>query len=215
MYEYIQGNLIELTPTFAVVESKNIGYFINISLNTYSKLTGSSRHECREAKAGKDDRHQTPDTRHQCKLYIHQVIREDVNALFGFFDKKERELFRFLISVSGIGANSARMMLSSLSPSEIQQAIITNNVSLLKSIKGIGEKTAQRIIIDLKDKLGKDIAEQEIPVTQYNNIKDQSLSALVMLGFAKNNAEKVIAHILSEDNNLSVEELVKKSLQKL
>ena len=107
------------------------------------------------------------------------------------------------------------MMLSSLSPSEIQQAIITNNVSLLKSIKGIGEKTAQRIIIDLKDKLGKDIAEQEIPVTQYNNIKDQSLSALVMLGFAKNNAEKVLAHILSEDNNLSVEELVKKSLQKL
>lgn len=203
MYEYIQGKLIELTPTFAVVESKSIGYFINISLNTYSQLSNLSA--VAEAKVEMDE----------CKLYIHQVIREDVNALFGFFDKKERELFRFLISVSGIGANSARMMLSSLSPSEIQQAIITNNVSLLKSIKGIGEKTAQRIIIDLKDKLGKDVAEQEIPVTQYNNIKTQSLSALVMLGFAKNNAEKVIAHILSENNNLSVEELVKKSLQKL
>ena len=210
MYEYIQGKLIELTPTFAVVESKSIGYFINISLNTYSKLTDSSA----EASA-KVDLSAEALAKADCKLYIHQVIREDVNALFGFFDKKEREVFRFLISVSGIGANSARMMLSSLSPSEIQQAIITNNVSLLKSIKGIGEKTAQRIIIDLKDKLGKDIAEQEIPVTQYNNIKDQSLSALVMLGFAKNNAEKVIDNILSEDHNLSVEELVKKSLQKL
>ncbi len=193
MYEYIKGNLIEITPTYAVVETQGIGYLINISLNTYSKLSEKK----------------------ECLLYIHQTIREDAHILYGFFDKKEREIFELLISVSGIGPNTARMMLSSLSSYEIQEAIKTNNVSLLKSIKGIGTKSAQRIIIDLKDKLGKFDENGEFLTSQNNTNKDEALSGLVMLGFSKNAVEKVLDKIISENNNLDIEDLIKSALKRL
>ncbi len=133
MYEYIQGQLIELNPAYAIIDTGNIAYFINISLNTYSSLEG---------KEG-------------AKLYLHHVVREDAQLFFGFMEKQERELFRQLITVSGIGSNTARMMLSSLQPIELKTAILEANVNVLKSVKGIGLKTAQRVIIDLKDKIAK------------------------------------------------------------
>ncbi|MBE9469570.1 MAG: Holliday junction branch migration protein RuvA [Bacteroidetes bacterium] len=193
MYEYIKGNLIEINPTYAVVDAHGIGYFINISLNTYSKLSEKK----------------------ECLLYIHQTIREDAHILYGFFDKKEREIFELLISVSGIGPNTARMMLSSLSSFEIKEAINTNNVTLLKSVKGIGAKSAQRIIIDLKDKLGKFEETGEFLSSQNNTNKDEALSGLVMLGFSKNAVEKVLNKIISENNNLDIEELIKLALKRL
>ena len=193
MYEYIKGKLVELTPTYAIIETNGIGYFINISINSYSQLSNQEN----------------------CILYIHQVIREDTNILFGFFNKNEREIFRYLISVSGIGANTARMMLSSLSPVEIQQAIISNNVTLLKSVKGIGAKSAQRIIIDLKDKLGKVSDSDDIFISQDNTIKEETLSALIMLGFTKKSIEKILDKLLINNKNLSVEELIKLSLKQL
>jgi len=213
MYEYIQGEITELTPTFLIIESGGIGYFINISINTYAQLsdnkvfvTGMDKPGFTHSAQGKTG-----------KIYIHQVIREDAHILYGFINKKEREIFRLLITVSGIGANTARMILSSLLPSEIQQAIIQENVHLLKSIKGIGAKSAQRIIVDLKDKLGKEADVEEIFVSVNNTIKDESLSALVTLGFSKKSVEKVIDKILSESRNdgITVEELVKKALKKL
>jgi Holliday junction DNA helicase RuvA len=193
MYEYIKGKISELAPMYAVLDNGNIGYYINISLNTYSQITE------------KED----------CMLFIHQIIREDANTLYGFADKNEREIFRLLISVSGIGANTARMMLSSLSPSEIQKAIQNDNVSLIKSIKGIGIKTAQRVIIDLKDKISKTETETEIFTPKYNTIKEESLSALVMLGFSKIAVEKTIDKILAENKTIRVEDLVKKALKQL
>lgn len=191
MYEFIEGNLIELNPAFAVIQTGGIAYFINISLSTYAQLE--------EQKAA--------------RLYLHQVVREDAILLYGFSEKKEREVFRLLISVSGIGANTARMILSSLSTSEIQNAIASENINLIKSVKGIGLKTAQRVIIDLKDKLGKDFKFGEKVQAHNNTIKEESLSAMVMLGFAKNVAEKALDKILSENNNLTVEELIKKALK--
>lgn len=191
MIEYIQGKLIESTPTFVIVENNGIGYFINISITTYTDINNMQ----------------------DCKLFIHEVIREDSHSLFGFAQKNEREIFRYLISVSGIGANTARVMLSSLSPAEIQQAISTGNVNLLKSIKGIGAKSAERIIVDLKDKLGKDLSIEEILVSKDNTIKEESLSALVTLGFSKTSVEKAIDKILLSNTNLSVEELVKEALK--
>ncbi len=193
MYEYIQGKLVELKPTYAVVECSGMGYNINISLFTFTRLRIDS----------------------DCKLFLHHVVREDAHLLFGFSDKKERDVFRLLISVSGVGANTARMMLSSLSPDEIQSAIISNDVNLLKSIKGIGVKTAQRVILDLKDKLDKDSDLQEIFMPQNNTLKRESLSALVMLGFQKNAIEKVLTKILAENSHLAVEDIVKMALKML
>lgn len=192
MYEYIQGQIAELTPTYAIIDTGNIAYFINISLNTYSFL---------ENKEG-------------AKLYLHHVVREDTQLLYGFMDKKEREIFRLLISVSGIGANTARMMLSSLQPEELQNAILEGNVNILKSVKGIGLKTAQRVIIDLKDKIGK--TDDSIPGLSPNeNKKEEAASALVMLGFNKLAVEKTLKAILKENSNLTVEELIKFALKKL
>lgn len=193
MYEYLKGEIIELNPTYLVLENSGIGYFINISVNTYSKLA--------EQKT--------------CLVYIHQVIREDAHVFFGFADKKEREIFLQLISVSGIGANTARMMLSSLSPEEVRSAILQNNIALLKSIKGIGLKTAERIIVDLRDKVGKITDESEIVVTINNTIKDEALSALVMLGFPKAKIDKLLSDILKDNKNMTVEELVKESLKRI
>ncbi len=193
MYEYIQGQITELNPTYAVIDTGNIAYFINISLNTYSFLEG---------KEG-------------TKLYLHHVVREDVQLLYGFADKKERALFRLLIGVSGIGANTARMMLSSLQAIEIQTAILEGNVNVLKSVKGIGLKTAQRVIIDLKDKIGKE-TDSTIPgFSESGSKKEEAASALVMLGFNKNAVEKALNAIIKENSNLSVEELIKMALKKL
>jgi Holliday junction DNA helicase RuvA len=193
MYEYILGEINELTPAYVIIESGNIGYFINISVNTYSDLTEKKN----------------------CKLFLHQIVRDDAHLLFGFINTQERFVFRSLISVSGIGANTARMMLSSMTPEEIKKAIIENNVALLKGIKGIGAKTAQRVIIDLRDKLGKLDEAADIFVSQSNTIRDEALSALVMLGFAKKDVEKSLEKVLKEKLDCTVEELVKLSLKNL
>jgi Holliday junction DNA helicase RuvA len=190
MYDYIQGILVEITPAHAVLEQHGIGYHISISLQTYSKV-----HEKKE-----------------CRLYIHQAIREDAHVLFGFADKSEREVFRQLISVSGIGPNTARLLLSSLSPPEIRNAIQQEDVSLLTSIKGIGIKTAQRIIVDLRDKILKTDVSSEIFSSGSNTIREESLSALIALGFPRNVVEKVLDKLLREQPGITVEELVKKSL---
>jgi holliday junction DNA helicase RuvA len=193
MYEYIEGKIIEKTPTFVVIEAGNVGYFINISLNTFTRLTDKDR----------------------CRLFMHQIIRDDAHLLFGFIDKREREIFRYLISVSGIGANTARLILSSLTPDDIVMAINEGNVYLLKSIRGIGIKTAQRIIVDLKGKVGKEAEMTEIFMTESNTIQEESLSALVHLGFTKSVVDKVIRQILLEKKDLTVEEVVKEALKRL
>ncbi len=193
MINYIKGTISEITPTSVTIETGGVGYFINISINTYSKLDGKT----------------------EFKILVHEVIREDAHQLFGFADKDERDIFRLLISVSGIGANTARMMLSSLSPSEIEKAIIESNVNLLKSVKGIGLKTAQRVIVDLKDKVGKQAGTGEIFTIQDNTKREEALSALVMLGFVKSAVLKVLDKIIREDKNLTVEDLIKRALKNL
>lgn len=194
MFEYIHGKITGLTPANAIIEAGSIGYFIHISLNTYSKINGKE----------------------QSKLYLHQVVREDAHLLYGFAELDERELFRLLISVNGIGSNTAMMMLSSLSTEEIKAAILQDDVNLLKSIKGIGAKTAQRIIIDLKDKLGKVTTSDQILISQPDNtIREEALSALVMLGFVRKSVEKELDKIFKTDPNLTVEKLIKLALKSL
>jgi len=193
MYEYISGKITELTPACAVVENNGIGYLVHISLTTYTHLFGTEK----------------------AMLYLHHVVREDAQLFYGFFSRQERELFRLLISVSGVGPNTARMMLSSTSPDEIQKAISTANILVLKSIKGIGQKTAERIIVDLRDKINKAGAQDEILSGGHNTIKEEALSALLMLGFSRNANEKVLNNLLAENAGLSAEELVKQALKLL
>jgi holliday junction DNA helicase RuvA len=193
MYEFISGQIVEINPTYAVVETGGIGYVINITLHAYTALEGK------------------PET----MLYLHQVVREDAHILYGFLQKAERELFRHLISVSGVGANTARVILSSLTPEELSRSIQSSDVDTLKRIKGIGLKTAQRIVVDLKDKVGKGSADNEIFTTLNNTIKQEALSALVMLGFAKNIAEKTIDQILKQNPNQTVEGVIKNALKGL
>lgn len=193
MYEFIRGTIIERNPASVVIETAGVGYSVNISLNTYTKLSQKT----------------------EVLIYMHQVVREDAHLLFGFADKIERELFRNLISVNGVGANTAIMMLSSLSPDEIATAVTTENVAVLKAVKGIGIKTAQRIIIDLKDKLAKFRENDTIFTLPDNTILNESLSALVMLGFVKKDAEKVIAKILQEQPQSTVEGVIKQALKRL
>jgi len=193
MIDYIKGNIAQLTPTFITVETSGIGYFINISLTTFSKLENKS----------------------EIKILIHEIIREDTHQLYGFADPEEREVFRHLISVTGVGSNTARMMLSSLNPGEIEHAIISSDVNVLKSVKGIGLKTAQRIIVDLKEKLGKQAGSGEIFAFSDNTNREEALSALVMLGFAKNAVSKVLDKIVREQKNLTVEEMIKRALKNL
>ncbi len=193
MFEYIKGSVASLKPSHIVLEVNSIGYFVTISLNTYTQLNGVD----------------------SVKLFIHQVIREDAHQLYGFATEPERELFRMLISVSGIGANTAIMMFSSLSPDEISNAILNENVNLLKSIKGIGVKTAQRVIIDLKDKVGKSPISEQFVASADNTLRNEALSALVMLGFAKKPAEKELDKILAAQPNLSVENVIKLALKSL
>jgi holliday junction DNA helicase RuvA len=193
MIDYIKGTITHLTPTFLTIETGGIGYFVNVSLTSFSKLEG----------------------KHEYKLLIQEVIREDSHQLYGFADSGEREIFRFLISVSGVGANTARMMLSSLTPAEIEAAIMGSDVNMLKGVKGIGLKTAQRIIIDLKDKLGKQAATGEIFAFADNTRREEALSALVMLGFAKSAVSKVLDKIVKEEKNLTVEDMIKRALKNM
>ncbi len=194
MYEFITGDIVEKTPTYIILETGNVGYFINISLFTYSLL---------------------PDQK-PCQLFIHQIVREDAHILFGFINKEEREVFRQLISVSGVGANTARLILSSLSPLEIQQAINEGNVLELQKIKGIGAKSAQRIIVDLKGKISMASEMDHLFPSKSNTIMEESLSALVNLGFAKKTVEKVLEQILKGENDqITVEALIKEALKKL
>lgn len=193
MYEYIKGILVEATPTYAVVDCGGVGYYIHISVNTYSNISAEKN----------------------VILYIHQIVREDAHLLYGFFSKEERTVFRQLISVSGVGANTASVMLSSMTVNEIVGAIQTDNVNAIKSVKGIGLKTAQRVIIELKDKIGTTGITGGDSVFSGNTIKEEALSALVMLGFVKAQASKVLDKIVAGGGITSVEELIKQALKQL
>ncbi len=198
MIEYIQGDIAELTPATAVIDCHGVGYAANISLNTYSAIQGKKA----------------------CKLYIHEAIREDAYVLFGFADRQERELFLLLISVSGIGGNTARMILSALSPNELINVISNENANLLKSVKGIGLKTAQRIIVDLKDKIktGAVAAASTggtATLPANNEVMDEAVAALTMLGFAQGPSQKVVIGILKEEPSAPVEQVIKLALKRL
>lgn len=199
MIEYIRGELTELTPAMATVEAGGVGYGLNISLNTYSAIQGKK----------------------EVRLYVYEAIREDAHVLYGFVNRKERELFELLISVSGVGTNTARMVLSSLSPAELCNCISTGNERVIKSIKGIGLKTAQRIIVDLRDKIVALGIAEEIPAggamaAPVNNaVKDEAVSALTMLGFAPAPSQKVVVQILTEQPDAPVELVVKLALKQI
>jgi Holliday junction DNA helicase RuvA len=191
MYAFISGKPVEITPTYAIVENQGIGYFINITVNTYSQI--------------KDLK--------EVKLYTHLVVREDAHILFGFAKENERQLFLMLITVSGVGANTARLILSSLTTEETFQAITTGNTGVLQSVKGIGGKTAQRIVIDLKDKLMKQDIQLEKNAPVHNTLKDEALSGLLILGFSKGMAEKALNKVLKQTQIDSVEGLIKEALK--
>ena len=199
MIEYIKGELIELTPALATVEAAGVGYGLNISLNTFSAIQGKK----------------------EVRLYVYEAIREDAHVLFGFCNKKEREMFLLLITVSGVGANTARMMLSGMSVSELCSAISTGNAKLIQSIKGIGKMTAQRIIVDLRDKIVALGIADEIPAggivsAPVNNaVRDEAVAALTMLGFAPAPTQKVVVQILQEQPTLPVEQVVKLALKQI
>lgn len=196
MYEYISGKLVEVAPTYAVVEAAGVGYYINISLQTFSAIENAEN----------------------ALLYVHFVVREDVQQFYGFATKFERELFRRLISVSGVGGNTARMILSTYSPSELKNIIATENAVLLKNVKGLGLKTAQKIIVELSGKmleLGVD-KDMILPVADVESpIMKESVAALVMLGFPKAASEKVVKALLTESPTLSVEDAVRQALRRL
>ncbi|MCI5782837.1 MAG: Holliday junction branch migration protein RuvA [Bacteroidales bacterium] len=193
MIEYIKGDIASLTPTEAVIETTGgVGYLLNISLNTYTSIEQSSRKALR--------------------IYVHEIIREDAVTLYGFFDLQEREIFRQLIGVSGVGASIARMILSAIPPVDLQQVIVSSDVRRLKSVKGIGAKTAERIIVDLKDKIkGVDVTLLEkTPVA--SEIFDEAMAALVMLGFPKQQTQKVLEKIFKAEPDIKVEVAIKKAL---
>ena len=193
MITHIQGKLVEKTPTEVVIDCNGVGYHINISLHTFSLLPDSEN----------------------LKLYTFLQVKEDSHSLYGFVEKQERELFKLLISVSGIGANIARTMLSSLSPTTIIQAIASNDVATVQSIKGIGAKTAQRVILDLKDKVLKIYSLDEVSISNYNTNKEEALSALEVLGYNRKSTEKVIDKIIKENPNASVELIIKQAFKNL
>lgn len=197
MYEYISGAVAESTPTYAVIEAGGVGYFINISLKTYSDI----EHE------------------KESKLYVHFIVREDQQTLFGFSTKLERELFRQLISVSGVGGNTARMILSTYSPKELQSIIASENAVLLKNVKGLGLKTAQKIIVELSGKMlelgASDLMLPEVATTANNPIYDEAIAALSMLGFQKSASDKVLKAIFKETPSISVEEAIRAALKRM
>jgi Holliday junction DNA helicase RuvA len=194
MYDYISGKLVFKSPSHVVIDTGGVGYHINISVNTYSRLGAYE----------------------SCKLYIWQHVKEDALTLYGFADDGERRLFMHLISISGIGPNTGRMMLSSITPAEIQAAIVSGNVSLIQRIKGIGPKSAQRIILELQDKLRKEGPDTLTVVPINKTAKDEALTALVMLGFARNTVEKVLEQEMNKNSgDLTVEQLIKFALKTL
>ena len=192
MYDYIKGNVAELTPTYVVLDNHGVGYMINISLNSFNAL-----------------QHQED----VVKVYVYEAIREDAHLLYGFTERRERELFLLLFSVSGVGANTARMILSSLTPSDLEQTIASENVGILKSVKGIGAKTAERIIVDLKDKikLSTDTLLDKSQVT--SEVFDEAMSALVMLGFTKQMSQKALKKLFTAEPTITVEQAIKKALK--
>ena len=193
MIDYLKGKLVEKSPAHAVIECNGVGYHVNISVHTFGLMSNDEL----------------------CKLFIEFIVREDAQILYGFADKDERQLFRNLISVSGVGPNTARVILSSYKPSDIQTAILNENVDILKSIKGIGAKTAQRVIIDLKDKIAREEPQLEISSIAGNTLRDEALSALVALGFERNKAIKVLQKVLVGQEALSVEQVIKSALKQL
>lgn len=194
MIAFVEGHIEEITPTYVVLNCNGVGYFLHISLNTYSKI--------------KDNK--------QCRLLSHLNIREDAHVLYGFADIAERDIFRHLISVSGIGPGTARVIISSMTPDEIQTAITSANVTALQKIKGIGEKTAQRIIVDLKDKISKTPVSKDIFGSTGLTLRNEALTALITLGFAKPAAEKALDKVAKTfGNSISLENLIKESLKHL
>lgn len=192
MYAYLQGKFTEKTPTQVYVDVNGVGYEVNISLNTYSHIQKME----------------------QGKLFTYLQIKEDGHTLYGFFDKAEKEMFIQLIGVSGVGASTARMMLSGLKPDEISRAILQSNVKLLESIKGIGKKTAERLVLELKDKVGKVALNTNTPMTSVSSLQQDALNALVALGISRSQAENAVQKIvLSEPNSSNLEELIKKALK--
>ena len=195
MYDFIEGQLVELTPVSATVKTGGFGYLINISLNTYTVLQALQEND------------------KSCKLYLHQVVREDAQQFYGFAEKHERSLFRLLISVSGVGAGTARMILSSMSVVELQKAIAEGNTSALKNVKGIGLKTAQRIIVDLKDKTGLTATTDDKFLAPVGNSKEEALSALMNLGFTKASVDKLLDKIVAAKPTATVEDIIKEALK--
>jgi len=193
MYEFIEGKIIEKNPDHLVLQAGSVGYFINISVFTYSGLQNLT----------------------EARIYLHQVVREDAHILFGFLDREERNMFRLLISVNGIGPNTARVILSSISSAEVELFILEGNVKAFQDVKGIGLKTAQRIIVDLKDKVGKGGKPSDLFISERNTILEEALSALVALGFVKKQAEKVLGTIIIKNPGCTVEEAVKQALKML
>ncbi|HBK71540.1 MAG TPA: Holliday junction branch migration protein RuvA [Flavobacteriaceae bacterium] len=193
MITHIRGKLVEKNPTYAIIECNGVGYYLNISLHTYSNIPDSEA----------------------VKLYTYLNIREDAHTLFGFFEKVEREIFKLLISVSGVGPSIGRSMLSSMTPEQIQHAIASEDVATIQSVKGIGAKTAQRVIIDLRDKIVKTYDISEDSLQSNNTIKEEALSALEVLGFSRKQVEKLVQKIIQETPNTSLENIIKQALKNL
>lgn len=193
MIHHLKGKLVEKNPTYVVIECNGVGYFLNISLHTFSLLPNDEN----------------------ITLYTHLQVKEDSHTLFGFSDKSEREIFRLLLSVSGIGASTARTMLSSLDPIQVRDAIASGDVAKIQGIKGIGAKTAQRVILDLKDKILKVYDIDEVSLKSNNTTKEEALSALEVLGYSRRQSRKVVERILSQDFSLSVEGIIKSALKNL
>ena len=193
MITHLKGKLVEKSPTNVVIEVNGIGYWVNISLTTFSQI---------------------PDNEN-IKLYTHLQIKEDSHSLYGFYSKKEREIFRLLISVSGVGTSTARTMLSSLNPHQVVEAISSNNVSIVQSVKGIGSKTAQRLIIELRDKILKIYDLDETYVNSNNTTREEALSALEVLGINKKSSERLVDKIIKENQDISVEEIIKETLKNI
>lgn len=193
MYAFISGRIAEITPAYAIVDNQGIGYFVNITLNTFAAIGSQT----------------------EVKLYTHLQVLEDAHNLFGFYTSKERDMFELLITVSGVGCNTARLILSSLTVNELSTAIANEDIRTIQAVKGIGSKTAQRLVVDLKDKVKKTDYAEEIVGLVDNTVKNEALSALVILGFSKNAASKALDKLLKQSPDASVEVLIREALKLL